>query len=159
MKIIKDNYNLQVQEEYDVVCEHCGSELTIEQYDIEYREFGLPYAKCLCCENYIDLSECYDIKGITLTESNIEFPTHFYHFAEPDAVDINDDKIKEWIQQVVHYLRNNPSEFSAFVGSGNSMVFAFNMKDDEEYSIVVTKDYYETYIPYKEIDYERNNNH
>lgn len=33
------------------------------------------------------------------------------------------------------------------------MVYVFRFDGDEEYEVVVTKDYYDTYIPFEKVDY------
>ena len=50
----------------------------------------------------------------------------------------------------------NKDEFVYFTGTGTTMVYVFRFTGDEEYEVVVTKDYYNTYIPFKSEDYGGN---
>ena len=94
--------------------------------------------------------EEYDID---LTKDNIEYPIHFYHTSkELGAIDICDNKhVKEAINDAIRYFRNNKNETYWLTASGNMHVIVFRF--DEEYDVVVTDNYYSTYIPFEQEDY------
>ena len=54
---------------------------------------------------------------------------------------LTDEEINKWIHQGIEYFRENPEEYSYFMGSGNSMVHMYKFDEDKEYYVVVSKDY------------------
>ena len=161
MKILKDNYN-----EYNssvhidpyprtIECNICGSQLEFEREDIHMGMYGCMHITCPLCNEEIMLE--YHEENITLTEDNIEFPTHFYHYGVMDgSVDTCDNEhIRKWIKEGIETLRNSGDDnWVYFTGTGNTCIHIYKLDDDEEYCVYVCNNYYETYIPFEKIDYK-----
>lgn len=162
MKVLVDNYKkndyVEMNRRIDsyprkMVCECCNSELEYEESDIKIGAFGCAIVPCPLCGsiNFIDNSE----KELTLTRRNIEFPTHFWHTSvETGAVDCcNHEEVKKAIYRAIDYFRVNKDAESWLMATGNLNVCVHRFEGDESYNVVVTKDYYETHIPFEEADY------
>ena len=162
MKVLKNNYeqNCLKEEIKEVkpyprkfICENCGSELEYEKQDLRVGEYGVVFIDCpLCgCENIGGDNE----DDVTLTKDNIEFPTHFAHISkETGAVDCcNDYEIKKYIKQAIQYFRENKNEYNWYVCTGNININVYRYEGDESYWVVVTNNYYDTYIQFEPEDY------
>ena len=68
MKVLKNNYfDKELQKGFNqtepyprkLICEHCGSELEYEKYDLRIGALGAVYLDCPCCsrDNLIDSHE------------------------------------------------------------------------------------------------------
>lgn len=135
MKIIQNNYKEnQSTEQY--ICEECNSVFEYDENDIKADIDGDKIVFCPCCNH-----PCY-IDYTPVTEDNIEFPTSFYHFG--DGVNIEDDEITKDIKKCIKFLKENPNEPYRYIGSGNTFLCVFNHED--EYYIMVAKDYFDTGI-------------
>ncbi len=161
MKVLKDNFSKTKIQQIEAntyprktLCEHCSSELEYEKNDIRVGAFGCAYIDCPLCGGEICLYDESD-NELTLTRYNIEFPTHFWHTcSERGAVDCcNNKEIKECISRAIDYFRKNKDDYNWFTACGNLYVNVSRYESDESYDIVVTKDYYETSIPFEEEDY------
>ena len=155
MKVLVDNYNTKDTEKlHKLTCEICSSELQYDQSDIEIGEYGLALIECPLCGrlNYLEDGE----HDVTLTKDNVVFPTHFYHTSkENGAVDVcNNENVKKAINQAIEYFRQNKDAYNWCTMSGNLCVFIYRLDGDEEYSIWVTNNYYETSIPFEQEDYD-----
>lgn len=155
MKVIKNNTNNKLVEPPKVLkiqCEHCGSELEITEEDAYIGAFGCQYIICPCCENE---HLVYQMDGIRLTLDNIEFPTHFQRTSSEhgDAKAVDTDSIKKEIRRGVEYLRQNKDEYDWYVEYGDLLLIVRKFPDDTEYEAVVTKDHYNTYIPFDKEDF------
>ena len=160
MKVLKDNCkkeNTYIEEEVtkyprELICESCSSELEYEEEDIRIGALGCAFVKCPCCgrDNLID-----DEDGITLTKDNVEFPTHFFQTSEETgAVDCcNNESVKNAIERAIDYFRKNKNEFYWFTATGNLYIGVSKWDGDEGYEVVVTNNYYETFIPFEREDY------
>lgn len=148
MKIIKSNKQTQIKYPMRVKCYNCESELEVEEQDTHVGYPGAMYFTCPVCgkESMID-----ELDGITLTKDNIEFPQHFYYFG--NGVDLSSKEIRKYINDAINFFRNNPDSFCYTTGSGNTGILVQNFSGDHEYHVVVTKDFYETEIPYGTKDY------
>lgn len=160
MKILKDNYN-NIKETYQInpyprnlICENCGSEIEYEKSDLRMGVYGCVHLDCPLCgySNMLDENE----ESIILTVDNIEFPVHFHHTStETGAVDCcTNEMVKEYIRKAVDYFRENKDEYDW--GShitGNLYIHVYKYSGDEEYTIVVSNDFYETSVPFGEEDY------
>lgn len=166
MKVLKNNFDDEKStiktndvESYPrkLICEYCESELEYEESDITIGVLGAAHVLCPLCEynNMLDGNE----NDITLTKDNVEFPTHFFHTStENGAVDVcNNEYIKKCIGEAIDYFRNNKDEFAYFTGTGNSMIHVYRMSSDaiadNEYHIIISNNYYSTYIPFESEDY------
>ena len=162
MKVLKNNYHndennitTKVNKSYprDLIRETCGSELQYEESDVYIGAFGCAYVKCPCCcnDNILEDNE----HSIDLTADNVEFPTHFFHISKEATVDCcNNENIKDAINKAIDYFRNNKDEFAWFTEYGNLHLCVFRYDCDENYYVVVSNDYYDTYIPFEHRDYK-----
>lgn len=162
MKVLKNNFNEIAAHTTEVkiepyprilTCESCESELEYEKSDMEVGVLGAMHVKCPLCgyNNMLDGNE----NDVILTKDNIEFPLHFFsHSKEGGAVDICDNKhIKEYVNNAINYFRKNKNEFAYFIASGNLYIAVYKLDGDNEYDVIVAKDYYNTYIPFETEDY------
>ena len=150
MKVLKNKFN-EEKETLKLFCEHCGSELEVEDDDIQVGTHGMGYVVCPCCgeETYSDELADY----FPLTKDNVEFPTHYYSFNK--AVNIDDDTINKLVKECIErFDANDENDWVRYTGSGDTMVFVFKLfEGDKEYDVYVCKNYYETFIPFN-----KNNN-
>lgn len=162
MKVLKDNYTQSNIDEAaentkpyprKMICEHCGSELEYEESDLRVGFLGCAYLDCPLCdgENMIEENE----NTITLTKDNVEFPAHFWHTSkETGAVDCcNNEAVKNAINRAINYFRANKDEYHWFTATGNLYVDVSRYEGDESYEVVVTNNYYDTFIPFESDDY------
>ena len=159
MKILKNNYNktdTKQKSSYPrkMICQYCNSELEYEESDLHMGIYGAMHLTCPCCnkENMLDEHE----KSIVLTIDNIEFPTHFHHTSvSTGASDIcSNEEIKKVIKDGINYFRKNKSNFAWFSECGNLFVAIYRYdNDDKSYDVIVTNDFYSTYIPFEKEDY------
>ena len=162
MRILRNNYNENNKSVAKVtvkpyprtyVCDNCGSELEYEKSDLHMGFLGCMYLNCPLCgnENMVEENE----GAITLTKDNIEFPTHFWHTSvETGAKDCcNNYEVKECINKAIKYFRENKEEYSYSTSYGNLYVEVHRYEGDENYEVVVSNNFYETYIPFEKEDY------
>lgn len=163
MKVLKNNYQKTIVEEKvervkpyprKLICESCGSELEYEESDLRIGVYGCIYLDCPCCgnDNMIENHE----NEITLTQNNVEFPIHFHHTSkENGAVDCcNNAEIRERIQKAIKYFRQNKDAVVWQSECGNLFLVVFRYEGDEDYEIILTNNFYSTYIPFEDEDYE-----
>lgn len=147
MKVIKNNYNDDdISTKLHIECEHCGSELEITKEDTHIGWLGAAFVKCPCCNQDAMVDE---VDGITLTKDNIEFPLHFSRTNKDQrhVVEVKDLKIKEEVARGIEWLMANKDEEYWYTCHGDLFLIIFNDVEDREYYILVTKDFYDTYIP------------
>lgn len=134
-------------------CSQCGSELEITKDDTHIGWLGALFVTCPCCgeESMID-----ELEGITLTVDNLEFPVHFSRTNKGmrQVVENSSEEIVKEIKRAITYFRKHKDEYYWFTSHGDLFVVVFRYEGDEEYSIMVTKDFYETEIPFQEEDYK-----
>ena len=150
MRILNKEKEKSISWPQKVVCEYCETELEIDKEDIIIGVLGMPYIKCPVCKRMANVMD-YGIDGIDITKDNIEFPRHFFHSI--DGVDLTNDEIREYIGHGIEYFRRNPDSFCYETGTGNTHIMINNYSGDKNYYVVVTKDYYDTFIPYEAEDY------
>ena len=152
MIVLKDKYNHARQDEskpktYKITCEHCNSELEVEDDDIQVGTYGMGYVVCPCCgeETYSDELADY----FPLTKDNVEFPTHYS--SSNKAISVDDDTINKWVKECIEkFDPNDENDWVRCIGSGDTMVFVFKFDGDGVYQIYICKKYYETFIPINE---------
>lgn len=158
MKILKDNSKnriTNITDEYPkkLICEQCESELEYEESDIYVGDLGAAYVRCpICgCENLLE----GDSHEIVLTEDNVKFPDHFFHYdGNGRTVDLFDEEtIRGYIKKGIKWLRTHPDEYKWFISSGDMYLDITKCIDDEEYVVILCKDYYESYIPFGTKDF------
>lgn len=160
IKIIKNNYKSHPNEEpiknnkIRIHCSECDSELEITEEDTHIGWLGARYITCPCCGEESIVEE---IDGITLTKDNIEFPKHFMRTNKEmrRVKEIEPPAIEKEIKKGIDYFRKNKDEWVWFKTYGDLFVVIFRNSEDEDYYITVTKDFYETYIPFEREDYEQ----
>mgnify|MGYP004566301333 FL=1 len=160
IKVIQNNFNQnnlnkKVEVKPKIVhtfCEHCDSELEISKEDTHIGWLGAAFVKCPCCkqESMVD-----ELDGITLTKDNIDYPIHFNRTNKDlrNVVEVQKDKVIEEIQKGIDYFRTNKDESYWCTCYGDLFVIIFRYEGDEEYFVLVTRDFYETDIPFEKEDY------
>ena len=159
IKVLKDNSkNIEVKEEntmfpLKIKCSQCDSEIEIVEEDNHIGQMGARFISCPCCGEEAMVDE---LDGITLTKDNLEFPVHFNRTAKGlrRVVEVNSDEIIKEIQRGITYFRIHKDEYYWYTSHGDLFLIVFRYSDDEEYFVMVTKDFYETYIPFEGEDYE-----
>ena len=141
MRIIENNYKYDLAKDYEIeyICESCNSVFQYNDDDIEFDEYEDEYVKCPCCGHKCLVAE-------KVTEKNIRFPESFYEFGgnNTKSVNISDDEIIKNIKECISWLKKNPNEPFKYIAYGNMLLCVFNHED--EYYIMVTKNYFETSI-------------
>lgn len=159
MKVLQNRFNREESDEkltrpkvVRTFCDHCDSELEVSEGDIHFGWLGAAYVECPCCGMETMVEE---MDGIELTKDNVEFPIHFHRINRdlPDVKDITNEKISLHVKDGIEWFRRNKKEPYWYTSSGNLFFIMFRYEDDEEYHIVVTKDFYETDIPFEGEDY------
>ena len=166
MKILKNNYIEMTEEEFDnlpkpipyprkFVCEKCKSELEYDREDLRMGEYGCMYLDCPLCKHDNMLDDHED--NIKLTVDNIKFPVHFHHFSkESGAKERAVEEVRKEIRRAVEYFRNNKNEevYNWHTFSGDLFIMVHRYSGDEEYSVIVSRDFYNMEIGFEEEDYE-----
>ena len=156
MKIIKNKFEdvqENIKKELIIECDRCGSELEITEEDTYIGAYGAAYVMCPCCNEETMVEE---LDGITLTKDNIEYPLHFVRTNKDMRCvkDVSPEEIKKEIKRGIEYFRENKDEWVHYISYGDVFITVFRFDGDEEYQVVVTKDYYDTYIPFEHQDYK-----
>ena len=125
---------------YRQSCDQCGAELEFIFDDTYEGALGAKYIECPACNREI-MVEALDCTK--LTSENIEFPKHFW---APAGIDIDDGQIQQWVRQCLKVAEKSDEPYGYFVhtGLGNTEVILLAYED--EYYIIVTKDYYKTSV-------------
>lgn len=155
MRIIKDKLNKDEEmKTRRITCESCGSILEAEISDVKIGNFGLSYVICpVCgCQTLTNVDDWDE----TITIDSLVFPEHFYYFGGEGSKSINADEITSLARKGIEYFRENPQEFAWFTARGDTAISVWNMYGDEDYTVRVSKGYYEVEVPYEPIDYELN---
>ena len=97
-----------------------------------------------------------ELDGITLTKDNLKFPVHFNRTTKGlrHVVEVHSDEIINGIKKAITYFRENKDEWNWYTSHGDLFLSVYRHPDDEDYFVLVTKDFYETYIPFEREDYE-----
>lgn len=163
MKILKDNSKSNIKQvvrrdlrTFKIKCDKCESELEIKKEDTHVGWLGASFITCPCCgeETMVD-----ELEGITLTIDNLQFPVHFNRTNKDmrQVVENSPEQIVKEIKRAITYFRENKGEHYWYTSYGDLFVIVFRYEGDEEYSVMVTKDFYETEIPFQEEDYINEN--
>lgn len=155
MKVIKNNIGKETKKTKSkfpmkTICEHCGSEIELEENDVEIGQFGLYYFNCPCCGD-----NSYMNDGINLTSDNLNFPKHYYYFT--NKKNVSNEEINQYVKQCINTLRNSiENDFHhTSISTGDTYVGVRKLDEDKEFCITVAKGYYVTTIPYTEKDKEK----
>jgi DNA-directed RNA polymerase subunit RPC12/RpoP len=126
---------------YKTRCDECRAELEYEYEDTYEGYAGMRHIKCPKC-GYEIMSEYFD--GIELDSSNVEFPKHFYRL---NGVDIQDKEIQQWVRKCLQCAEESEEPYGYFTHAGTGNTIVILMAYEDEYNIVVAKNYYELSIP------------
>lgn len=154
IRVIKNNFGKEEETETVVTtfCNECDSELEVSEDDTYIGWLGARFTTCPCCgkETMVD-----EMEGVTLTKDNLEYPQHFKHGSKYHGyVEVSTEFILGEIRKVIDYFRKHKEEFAIELGAGDCIIHVYRNSGDEEYHVVVTRDWYETYIPFEPEDYE-----
>ena len=164
MKVIQNNYQnktivpsnvkqLKRIEKVTVECDNCGSVLEVSREDIYTGWLGLQFVTCPCCNYEMSIEE-FDDDAINICASNVKYPTHFMICSKDfTTVEVSDREINKWIQDGIEYFRNHKDEYYWYTGSGNTWIHIYRYDGDEEYCVIVSKDYEEGNIQFEKEDY------
>lgn len=145
MKVIKDNYH-KSNDESNITCDYCGSELKFEESDVYYGEHGLGKIECPLC-GYASYVDGYEIK---LTQDNVNYPEHYCHLYVTEDSDLHideriiDEKINQDVKKCIDYLITHNDEYFYYI-EGKYFVLVYR-SDDVGFSVVVSKDFYTTLV-------------
>ena len=138
MRLIKSN-NIEPEYPKRHICDECGAELEYDKEDTHIGWMGCEYVTCPACGS-----------ETMVNDQRVQPPTWkttFHHTSsETGAVDIEDDKIREYVNEAVKSLcseKLKPGEFY-ITRTGNLLVLGIKWKDGVD--IYVTKDYWEDSI-------------
>lgn len=122
-------------------CGKCGNVLDSSP---QVGRLGLKYIHCSICgeDNYKE-----ELGEIELNSDNVKFPQHYFNYGNGKYV--GNDWINEKVKECLKYLEENPSEDFVEFCTGNTNICVLRYSGDNEYRVVVTRDYYDTYIPIK----------
>lgn len=157
MKVIKDNYNNGITEEvektFKIRCSECESELEVTEEEMYIGWLGAYHIVCPCCGKEAMVDE---LEGIDITVSNVEFPTHFHKVSiDTGAIDIKNAEITSSIHRGVEFLREHKDEWAWYTSYGNLLLAIFKYDGENEYSVIVTKNFYEADIKFEALDYNK----
>ena len=131
------------KEENILHCEYCGEELHGEP---QVGQLGLKY---IHCDNCGKGSYNEELGEIELTSGNVTFPQHYFCYS--DGKQLKDEFINEEVRKGLKFLEKNKEEDFVELGTGNTNICIIKYEGDEEYRIVVSKGYYDTNIPIKNL--------
>lgn len=154
IKVIKNNFGKEEEEIKTVttICYECDSELEVSEEDTYIGWLGARFATCPCCgsETMVD-----EMDGITLTKDNLEYPKHFLHESKYHGCkEVSTEFILGEIKRAIEYMRTDKDCDAIEFGSGDSSIHVYKYSGDNEYHVIVTRDWYETDIPFEAEDYE-----
>ena len=166
MKVIQNNCKNQYRNPHQVTekikskvqkvtvtCENCGSVLEVSRKDTHVGWLGLQFVTCPCCNYEMSIEE-FDDDAVDIYASNVEYPTHFTLCSKDfKSVEVSDKEINEWIHKGIEYFRHHKDEYYWYIGSGNTWVHVYRFDCEEEYYIVISKDYETGEIQFEKEDY------
>jgi hypothetical protein len=156
IRVIENNYknsnidpNNNEDDAFIIECDCCDSKLEITKALTHIGALGQRYITCPCCGNETGVDA---LDGIELSIDNIEFPVHFLRINADRKVvkEIGADEIIRTIKTGICYLEEHNDEDYWYEAYGDMFLIIFNYDEDNEYYIVVAKDFYETYLPFED---------
>ncbi len=140
MKIIKnnkENYNNNEELEFPMihVCSECGSEIEIDETDLEQLDMDK--------ETYIDYycPVCGEWNTVEVTELH-NWPKSFYHFGVTEnAVPCEDKWVQRFVNDIAKFLSDSKPGDSFEAGTGDTIVIGKHYEDCKQ--IIVAKNYWE----------------
>lgn len=151
MKIITNNYkkdnmtNAILNEDavHRVTCEECNSIFEVNNSELKIGHLGLKYCKCPCCGEEIYEEDFGEIK---LTADSVKFPQHYFYFG--NGKDFTNEEIDKEVRRMIKSF--NPyddDDFYRHYSTGNLLITVTKCTEENEYHIVVCKNYYDSYVP------------
>lgn len=138
MRLIKSN-NIESEYPKRHICDECGAELEYDKEDVHIGWMGCEYVTCPACSS-----------EIMVNDQRMQTPAWkvtFHHVnTETGAVDIEDDKVQKYVNEVTGRLcsdKYKPGEYDV-TGTGNLLVVGIKWGDGVD--IYITKDYWEDNI-------------
>jgi glycerophosphoryl diester phosphodiesterase len=98
-----------------------------------------------------------EFEGVTLNINTLKFPDHF-HRTNKDlrhVAEVTDSELRASIKQAIDFFRANKDEWSWFTMYGDLFLQVYRFDGDEEYSIVIARDFYEATLPFEAVDYNK----
>lgn len=141
MKVIFNTFT-DKKEEDEIICTHCKSVLRVSEEDFNIGEYGASYIVCPCCKEKI---ESDNFPFINLTKDNVKFPKH-YHCTKNSAKQLEDYEVDDKVRYCIDFLQKYPKEPYRYFATGDSFIIVFNHTDEEDYYVMVAKDYFDTFV-------------
>lgn len=124
MEILKDRYNNPIEidtKTYDVMCEHCNSEIRVADNDLVAVVYGGLTFSCPCCKKVSDVEWLED----RLTWNQVAYPINWY--------------INEWVLTDSQILDNSTMYFK------DAITTLYNNLKNIEIPVGSDKEVYDTY--------------
>ena len=161
MEIIKDNTTRRgaaaterENRTYKHTCFNCGSEFRYDYGDTYEGAYGARYVQCPCCGSE---AICDEIPMQNLTAVTAKFPLHYSHTFSggKGCVHVDDERIQKYVKEAIESMRNarDPDDNIRMTTTGDAAIIVSKLDGDEEYSVFVSHDFYETFIPFEYEDY------
>ena len=142
----------------DETCEYCNSLIRLDKQDTYIGEYGCIKWKCPCCSriNTID-----DLDGEELTPSYFHYPQHFTKIDDEYNKIVcrqTDEEIENHIKDLVKYIRNDrdkgfKDDNIRYAETSDTLILVDRYSGDDEYHVIVAKDYQETFLKFEDEDY------
>ena len=140
MKVLNQRPSIKGEFPKRIRCEKCNAELEYNKDDVFIGEWGMKYIHFPCCEENILVSEDRYMP--------ITWPTTFCHTNKENAVEIDDERVSDYVAEIKKNLMSRESGDYNIISTGDCFVFGY--KTEEEIEIIVTKDYYSDFIELNE---------
>jgi superfamily II helicase len=158
MKILENNYDKNTKKYIDtevavkVVCNFCTSKLEVTIDDTHIGWLGDRHIKCPCCGEEVCVEE---FKGVHIGIDNLEFPRHFLRtkVGLRRVKEVFSDEIVKYIKDTIESFRLHKNDYIRSISVGDMYLIVRRNCEEEEYNVMVTKDFYETDIPFDWLDY------
>ena len=119
-----------IETETEIICPRCGGKFSYNDNDVS--EFNS--VQCPWCNRDIELKNIKRNFGL--------FPNDFFHYSKDEAVEISREETQKYIDEIkAEENRLNPGEF-CYISTSDTCIIG--LKYDNEFVIIVSKDFYET---------------
>lgn len=147
MEIIVNNYSKEKSNNsIKFICKNCSSELLINEDDLITHSNGVNSIICPCCRK---MSQVFKEELFPITTENISYPKHFSVVNKDinkHIKDVSDKEINDEIKIGIDYLKQNKDRSFYFLSYGDTFLLIINCKEDDEYMIIVTKNFSEAFV-------------
>lgn len=137
----------------EVFCEKCHKEFNYkEDMLVGYGVYGLGFTICPYCKEITYLP----FEMIRLNKNNVRFPIHYNRISrdEPGVKKISNEEIDEMVKECIDFLRNNKNEDYCVKRIGDVLINVNKIEQDQEYFVSVSKEHYDTIIPYNKLVFD-----